>query len=61
MAVMPAVIAVLLYHSAKDTGNYYNVVRTGRWEMAVIILVTAIMLALCGMNNRTQFSDVSTG
>jgi hypothetical protein len=29
MAVLPAVTAVLLHHSAMDTGSDYNVVSTG--------------------------------
>ena len=44
MAVLPAVTAVLLHHSAMDTWTDVMLLVQGRGEMAVLPAVTAVLL-----------------
>jgi hypothetical protein len=61
MAVLPAVTAVLLHHSAMDIWTDCWVVSRGLREMAVLPAVTAVLLHYSAMDIWTDCSVVSTG
>ena len=52
-AVLSAVTAVLLHHSAMDTWTEGNVVSRGRGKMAVLPAVTAVLLHHSAMDTWT--------
>jgi len=61
IAVMPAVTAVLLHHSAMDTGTDCSVVVQGRREMADMAAVIVVLLLHSTVDTGTDCSVVSTG
>jgi len=62
MAVLPAVTAVLLHHSAMNIyGLRAMVLVQGRGEMAVLPAVTALLLHHSAMDIWTEGNVVSTG
>jgi hypothetical protein len=62
MAVLPAVTAVLLHHSAVDRewGVTVMLLVQGRGEMAVLSAVTAVLLHHSAMDTGTDCNVVST-
>ena len=61
MAVLPAVTAVLLHHSAMDTWTDSNVLVQFRGEMTVLPAVTAVLLHHNAMDIYTECNVVITG
>ena len=61
MAVLPAVTAVLLHHSAKDIWTEAMMLIQGRREMAVLPAVTAVLLHHSAKDIWTEGNDVNTG
>jgi len=61
MAVLPAVTAVLLHHSAWIHGLTVMLLVQGRGEMAVLPAVTAVLLHHSDMETWTDCNVVSTG
>jgi len=61
MAVLPAVTAVLLHHSAMDTLTDWSVVSTGKRVNGGSAAVTAVMLHHSTMDIWTDCNVVSTG
>ena len=60
MAVLPAVTAVLLHHSAIYTWTDCSVVSTWLREMAVLPAVSAVLIHHSAMNIWTECSFVRT-
>jgi len=60
MAVLPAVTAVLLHHTATDTWTEALLIQ-GSGEMVVVPAVTAVLLHHTAMDIRTDRNFVSTG
>jgi len=61
MAVMTAVTAVLLHHSAIDIKTYCSLLVQGRGEMAVMTAVTIVLLHQFYVDTGTGCNVVSTG
>ena len=61
MAVLPTVSAVLLHHSALDTGTEKVLLFEGRGEILVIPAVTAVLLHYNVLDTGTDFRVVCAG